>query len=112
MKKPHEQYLTAEPAEHPRKGDTWLYTGVDEPVAIVLGDAGPQWAAFLKAAPKMTRALLRVAEESADVSVDGLPCYCLPANRKAMRRAVGEPMRHEEWCEEARAALREAGVLP
>lgn len=67
-------------------------------------------ARFIAAAPDMVRALLEVASEDESLSVDGVPCWCTRHGRERMRDTG--IIRHEGFCDRARAALRKAGVLP
>ena len=67
-------------------------------------------AKFISAAPDMARALLDVASEDASLSVDGMPCWCTRQGRERMRDSG--IIRHEGFCDRARAALRKAGVIP
>lgn len=65
-------------------------------------------ARLIAAAPDMARALLEVASEDASLSVDGMACWCTRQGRERMRDSG--VIRHEGFCDRARAALRKAGV--
>jgi hypothetical protein len=112
--RPHEEEWMTFPGVANQHGQTAVTDNAHRMVCLTRAYDGDELARFIAAAPAMARALLAVADETASTSVDGLPCYCTSGHREDMRRAGVRAMTrgHQQWCNDARAALKKAGVIP